>query len=1280
MTKRISLTAVMIAAALSLMLPIVVGSRSSPEGPLNLMAWDSGNYVQLNWDTDLVGAHRDYNVYRSVGNAADWNKLNENAISSTAFVDYSAPRPELVFYRVNAIDENGVELPGSATVSVSTTANAGPKGPSPSAGASYDKNNIITDSQLTNPGAMSASQIQSFLSSQGSVLATYSSGGKTAAQRIYDDCQTHGISPYVVLVTLQKEKGLVKSSTANPNNFAMGWNTSDSSTSDFANQIYYGTRQFRRYYDNLGSYGWTVGANHSVSDGTVTAANTATAGLYIYTPWIGQGGGGQTGVGGNYLFWDLWYNTFGFGGGVVTSAPTTVLSPVVGPLRITSSNLGIADGKWEFDQHKTGFHRAGGGIGGSDDTFAWDANWYQPNNYNADAGQPVYASADGDVVTFAGVGLPNSCNAVLIAHPNKTSPQWWSGYLHLASYNVAIGQHVTQNTVIGTVGRACVDNDHLHFVIYQGQNVAGGLVSFNAGITERSAASCTNGSAESYHNRDGGPPIHPPGSLLKTSSGATVYLIDSDNRKRAITSSSVLAQLYNQSTDARTSTNFSNWVITVGQSELDLYETGGDISAAQPGNNKPFPDGKLISYNGEVSIVTGGGNRRPFVAESTFTGLGFQFCQVVNVSLSEYSSYPLGPPVDAMALLTSSLNLSPSSPYVVGQNISGTFGIKNVGFQAISFSSLGIGGRLNGGAYDLGFTSNTLTPGESYTFNSASRQLSSAGTYDFFAAYQETNAHWSISVPAAAGIVRSRQITVSSGSSPAAPTANAATSLTTTSFTANWTASSGATGYRLDVSTNNTFSSFVSGYNNLDVGNVLSRSVTGLNSNTAYYYRVRAYNSSGTSGNSNTISATTSGSTNVPATMTSPANGSTLGSTSVTFTWNPGSGNSQYYLYVGNSVGSQEYFGNYVSGGSTPVSGLPSDGRNIYVRLWSQRSSDGQWLYNDYTYKAFTGSTNVPATMTSPVNGSTFNSTCVTFNWSLGSGNSQYYLYVGNSVGSQEYFGNYISGGSTPVSGLPSDGRNIYVRLWSQRSSDGQWLYNDYNYKAFTGSTNVPATMTSPVNGSTFNSTCVTFNWSLGSGNSQYYLYVGNSVGSSEYFANYISGGSTTVCGLPADGRNVYVRLWSLTGSGWFYVDYNYKACACSGNQVPQITTPANGSKFSSSTVTFAWTAGSGGSQYFLYVGNSAGSSEYFYNYISGGSTTVGGLPSDGRTIYVRIWSLISGQWLFSDYAYRAAGGTSSSDQIDVGPPDQRPPLASLMLPWALGPNNYWPSPRRFEP
>jgi hypothetical protein len=57
---------------------------------------------------------------------------------------------------------------------------------------------------------------------------------------------------------------------------------------------------------------------------------------------------------------------------------------------------------------------------------------------------------------------------------------------------------------------------------------------------------------------------------------------------------------------------------------------------------------------------------------------------------------------------------------------------------------------------------------------------------------------------------------------PAAPVANAATALTSTGFSANWASVANATNYYLDVSTSPTFGTFVAGYNNLSVGNVLT--------------------------------------------------------------------------------------------------------------------------------------------------------------------------------------------------------------------------------------------------------------------------------------------------------------------------------------------------------------------------------------------------------------------------------------------------------------------------
>ncbi|NEW83367.1 MAG: M6 family metalloprotease domain-containing protein [Mariniphaga sp.] len=92
---------------------------------------------------------------------------------------------------------------------------------------------------------------------------------------------------------------------------------------------------------------------------------------------------------------------------------------------------------------------------------------------------------------------------------------------------------------------------------------------------------------------------------------------------------------------------------------------------------------------------------------------------------------------------------------------------------------------------------------------------------------------------------------------PLAPVSNPATSIIQTSFYANWNSSAAASGYRLDISENMGFTTFISGYNDLDVGNVNTIKVTGLKTRTKYYFRLRAYNLGGSGGSSNVIQATT---------------------------------------------------------------------------------------------------------------------------------------------------------------------------------------------------------------------------------------------------------------------------------------------------------------------------------------------------------------------------------------------------------------------------------------
>jgi sugar lactone lactonase YvrE len=128
---------------------------------------------------------------------------------------------------------------------------------------------------------------------------------------------------------------------------------------------------------------------------------------------------------------------------------------------------------------------------------------------------------------------------------------------------------------------------------------------------------------------------------------------------------------------------------------------------------------------------------------------------------------------------------------------------------------------------------------------------------------------------------------------PPAATADPGQAVIASGFIASWNSLSGATGYRLDVSTNSTFNTFVGGYQNVDVGNATSVTVAGLNANTTYYYRIRAYDSAGTGANSAAVAVTTS----PPAVITAPLTVTTLAGQPLTIGNSDGIGSVARFYY-----------------------------------------------------------------------------------------------------------------------------------------------------------------------------------------------------------------------------------------------------------------------------------------------------------------------------------------------------------------------------------------------
>ena len=298
------------------------------------------------------------------------------------------------------------------------------------------------------------------------------------------------------------------------------------------------------------------------------------------------------------------------------------------------------------------------------------------------------------------------------------------------------------------------------------------------------------------------------------------------------------------------------------------------------------------------------------------------------------------------------------------------------------------------------------------------------------------------------------------------------------------------------------------------------------------------------------------------------------------------------------------------------------------MRLWSFIS--GAWQFNDYTYTASTGGGQQSAALTTPTPGSTLTSDTATFGWTAGSGVTQYWLSIGLTTGAGDVYS--ASAGtalSATVDNLPTDGRTLNVRLWSLIA--GTWQFRDYTYIA-----GPKGAITAPVPQATLQSGSATFAWRSGGTVGQYWLSVGTTAGGSDLYNQSIGTGLTaTVNGLPTDGSTVYVRLWSLIGGTWLFNDYTYTSVG--GGSRPAMTAPVPGATLAGVSDTLSWSAGTGVTEYWLYVGTGPGGTDLF-NASTGTSRTriLNNLPTDGSTVYVRLWSSVAGDWRFNDYTYRA--------------------------------------------
>ncbi len=178
-------------------------------------------------------------------------------------------------------------------------------------------------------------------------------GGNSAAQIIATVARAYQINPQVILVTLQKEQGLITDDWpwATEYRSAMGYGCPDTAACDtkyygFYNQVDNAARQFKYYLEHPNAFNYWTGNNYiqynpnaSCGGSVVNIQNPATAALYIYTPYqpnagslanlsdSNAGGTATCGAYGNRNFW--WYFNTWFGDSIIACGNNEPIMPQV---------------------------------------------------------------------------------------------------------------------------------------------------------------------------------------------------------------------------------------------------------------------------------------------------------------------------------------------------------------------------------------------------------------------------------------------------------------------------------------------------------------------------------------------------------------------------------------------------------------------------------------------------------------------------------------------------------------------------------------------------------------------------------------------------------------------------------------------------------------------------------------------------------------------------------------------------------------------------------------
>ncbi|MCK5920040.1 MAG: hypothetical protein KAG66_03815, partial [Methylococcales bacterium] len=203
-----------------------------------------------------------------------------------------------------------------------------------------------------------------------------------------------------------------------------------------------------------------------------------------------------------------------------------------------------------------------------------------------------------------------------------------------------------------------------------------------------------------------------------------------------------------------------------------------------------------------------------------------------------------------------------------------------------------------------------------------------------------------------------------------------------------------------------------------------------------------------------------------------------------TFTWQEVPGAPAYAVVARNDEGA--YFVNNSTGSITcpdgictyskPNTDFPNGNYTWYVRILNSDNSNGE----NSEALSFNVNTAAPSTptpeITSPAPNAILTNSEQQFSWLSNESNvSQWRLTAGSVLGAEDYFESAVLPGPTNsviVNGLPTDGGEVFVRLWYQQNNT--WEFIDASYASLQSNNITPV---SPLHNATNHSATTSFQW-----------------------------------------------------------------------------------------------------------------------------------------------------------------------------------------------------------